>query len=151
MSVIRVLCLSLVVALAMACSSDRVSAPFRGFDHAAAVFDCGPADGAAVAIYLAPNPVGSVEPDAPFVRVFVPARVTRLTDHAWPISKNSEAAAWFHPDSSTWELAEKGYMIVSSVDSDTTVTGSVDLDFPDSGHIKSAFRATWIPRFIFCG
>ena len=151
MSITRMLRLSLVVAFAMACSSDSVSAPLRGFVYAAAVFQCGPADGPAVAIYLAPNPVGSIEPSAPFVRVYVPVQLDQLTGHVWPISTNTEAAAWFHPNASTYEIAETGYMIVSSVDSESTITGSVDLHFPDAGHIKSEFRATWVPSHTLCG
>jgi hypothetical protein len=152
MSVTRMLRLSLVVAFAMACSSDAVSAPFRGFVYSAAAFACGPADGPAVAIYLAPNPVGSIEPSAPFVRVYVAVQVDQLTGHVWPIaSVNTEAGALFHPDASTYEMAESGYMIVSSVDSENTITGSVDLRFPDAGHIKTAFSAKWQPSNILCG
>jgi hypothetical protein len=152
MSMARMLRLLLVVAFAMACSSDTVSAPLRGFVYSAAAFQCGPADGPAVAIYLAPNPVGSIEPSPPFVRVYVPVQVDQLTSHVWPISSaNTEAAAWFHRDGSTYELAETGYMIVTSVESDKTVSGSVDLRFPDSGHIRSVFRATWVPRDLICG
>lgn len=152
MSVTRMLRLSLVVAFAMACSSDSVSAPLRGFVYSAAAAQCGPADGPAVAIYLAPNPVGAIEPSAPYVRVYVPVQADQLTAHVWPIASiNTEAAAWFHPNGSTYELAESGYMIVSSVDSDNTITGSVDLQFPDAGHIKSAFRAKWRPNNILCG
>jgi hypothetical protein len=143
--------LSLVAAFAMACSSDAVSPPLRGFVYSAAAFACGPADGPAVAIYLAPNPVGSIEPSAPYVRVYVSVQAAQLTAHVWPIASNTEAAAWFHPDASTDELAESGYMIVSSVDSDNTITGSVDLRFPDAGHIKTAFSAKWHPNNILCG
>jgi hypothetical protein len=152
MSIARMLRLSLVVAFAMGCSSDSVSAPLRLFVYAAAVAQCGPADGPAVAIYLAPNPVGSIEPSPPFVRVYVPVRLDQLAGHVWPISSvNTEAAAWFRPNASTFELAETGYMIVTSVDSDNTVKGSVDLRFPDAGHIKSSFRAKWRPNNILCG
>lgn len=136
----------------MACSSDAVSPPFRGFVYSAAAFACGPTDGPAVAIYLAPNPVGSIEPSAPFVRVYVPAQSNQLTAHVWPIaSTNTEAGAWFHPDASTYEVAQTGYLIVSSVDSNNTVTGSVDLRFPEAGHIKTAFSAKWQPNNILCG
>jgi len=151
MSITRMLRLSLVFAFAMACSSDTISAPLRGLVYAAATAQCGPADGPAVAIYLTPNPVGSIEPSAPFVRVYVPVQLDQLTAHVWPISTNTEAAAWFHPDASTYELAETGYMIVNSVDSESTITGSVDLHFPDAGHIRSAFRATWVPSHALCG
>lgn len=142
---------SLVVAFAMACSSDATSPLFRGFVYSAAAFQCGPADGPAVAIYLAPNPIGSIEPSAPFVRVYVPVQLDQLTAHVWPIASNTEAGAWFHADASSSELAESGYMIVSSVDSDNTITGSVDLRFPDAGHIKTAFSAKWQPNNILCG
>lgn len=151
MPLTRMLRLSLVVAVAMACSSDTISAPLRGFVYAAAAAQCGPADGPAVAIYLAPNPVGSIEPSAPFVRVYVPVQLDQLSSHVWPISKNTEAAARFHPDATTVEFAEAGYVIVNSVDSDNTVAGSVDLLFPDSGHIKTAFIAKWRPNNILCG
>jgi len=152
MSITRMLRLSLVVAFAMACSSDTISAPLRGFVYAAAMAQCGPADGPAVAIYLTPNPVGSIEPIAPFVRVYVPVQLDQLTGRMWPIaSGNTEAAAWFHPDASTYELAETGYMIVNSVDSESTITGLVDLHFPDAGHIRSQFRATWVPSHALCG
>ncbi len=152
MSVTRVLRLSLVPVFAMACSSDTVSAPLRGFVYSAAVASCGPADGPAVAIYLAPNPVVSIEPSRPFVRVYVPVELNQLTGQLWPIkSINTIAAAWFHPDASTYELADTGYLIVSSIGSDNTVTGSVDLRFPTAGHIKSAFRAVWLPSHSLCG
>ena len=151
MPLTRMLRSSLVVAFAMACSSDATSPLFRGFVYSAAAFQCGPADGPAVAIYLAPNPVGSIEPSAPFVRVYVPVQLDQLTAHIWPIASNTEAGAWFHADASSSELAESGYMIVSSVDSDNTITGSVDLRFPDAGHIKTAFSAKWQPNNILCG
>ncbi len=151
MPVTRMLRLSLVVAFAMACSSDAVSAPFRGFVYSAAAFACGPADGPAVAIYLAPNPVGSIGPSAPFVRVYVAVQVDQLTAHVWPVAgTNAEAGAWFHPDASTYEMAESGYMIVSSVDLQNTITGSVDLRFHDAGHIKTAFSAKWQPSNVLC-
>src|SRR5450759_344889 len=151
MSISRMLRLSLVAAFAMACSSDTISAPLRGLVYAAATAQCGPADGPAVAIYLTPNPVGSIEPSAPFVRVYVPVQLDQLTAQMWPIASNTEAGAWFHADASSSELAESGYMIVSSVDSDNTITGSVDLHFSDAGHIKTAFSAKWQPNNILCG
>jgi len=141
---------SLVAVFAMACSSDSVSAPLRGFMYSAVAAQCGPADGPAVAVFLAPSPAGANEASAPYVRVYVPVSVDRLTG-VWPIATNTEAAAWFHPNGSTYESADTGYMIVGSVDSDNTVTGSVDLRFPDAGHIKTAFRAKFRPNNILCG
>jgi hypothetical protein len=135
----------------MACSSDGVSAPLRGFVYSAAVADCGPADGPAVAIYLAPNPVGSIEPTAPFVRVYVPVQLNQLTGQVWSVEGiNAMAAASFHADASTYEAATTGYLSVTSVGSDNTVTGTVLLQFPSGRLIMTEFRAAWLPRNSFC-
>jgi hypothetical protein len=151
MSVTRMLRLSLVPVFAMACSSDGVSAPLRGFVYSAAVADCGPADGPAVAIYLAPNPVGSIEPTAPFVRVYVPVQLNQLTGQVWSVEGiNAMAAASFHADASTYEAATTGYLSVTSVGSDNTVTGTVLLQFPSGRLIMTEFRAAWLQRNSFC-
>jgi hypothetical protein len=150
MSVIRMLRFSLVAVFAIACSSDSASAPLRGFAYSTVTPQCGPADGPAVAVFLAPSAAGANEAITPYVRVFVPVQVNQLAG-VWPIAKNSEAGASFHSDASTYEFAESGYMLVNSVDSDNTVTGSVDLQFPNAGHIKTAFRAKLRPNNILCG
>jgi hypothetical protein len=82
--------------------------------------------------------------------VYVAVPVNQLTG-VWPITTNSQAAAWFQSDGSTSELAESGYMFVRSVDSDNTVTGSVDIQFPNGGHIKTDFRAKFRPNNVLCG
>ncbi|MEA2764233.1 MAG: hypothetical protein QOK07_637 [Gemmatimonadaceae bacterium] len=151
MSVSRMLRLSLVPVFAMACGSDTLAPPIRSFVHAAAVAECGPADGPAVAIYLSPNPVESIEPSGPFVRVYVPVQLDQLTGQVWQIvSISSIAGAWFHPNASTSELADTGYLMVTSIGSDNTVTGSIDLRFPTAGHIRSSFQAKWLPRTSVC-
>jgi hypothetical protein len=135
----------------MACSSDGVSAPLREFVYSAAVADCGPADGPAVAIYLAPNPVGTIEPTTPFVRVYVPVQLNQLTGQVWPVDgNNAVAAAWFHRDASNYEMATTGYLSVTSVGTDNSVTGTVLLQFPSGGLIRTAFHAVWLPRNSFC-
>jgi hypothetical protein len=134
----------------MGCSSDATSPKLSAFVYSAAVSACGPADGPAVAIYLAPNPVGAIEPTAPYVRIYVAVEPSELTAHVWPIGARTEAAAWFHTEGSTSEPADAGYMIVNSVDSDNTITGSLEIFFPDAGHIKSAFSAKWLPNNALC-
>lgn len=152
MFVARMLSVSMVVAVAMACRSDNVFGPVRGPLYAAATFQCGPTDGPATAIYIAPEPVGSIEPSAPFVRVFVPVAVEELNGHTWPVSDgNSESAAWFHSIDANVEIATTGYINVSSVGSDKTIEGSVHLRFPDAGRVRGEFRAAWIQRTILCG
>lgn len=150
MSVTHMLRFSMVAAVVMACSSDSTSPTLRGFVYSAASAQCGTAGGPAVAVYLAPNPMEAIGPSAPYVRVYVPVGPSQLTAHMWPIASNAEAAAWFYPDVSTSEIAESGYMIVNSVDSDNTINGSLDLFFPSAGHIKSEFHAKWRPNNVLC-
>lgn len=152
MSVARVLGMAMVVAVVMACRSDDVFAPIGGPLYGAATFQCGPADGPATAIYISPEPVGSLTPSTPFVRIYVPVAVEQLSDHSWPISDgNSEATAWFHSTHASMETATTGYMIVSSVASDKTIEGSVNLWFPGAGRVRGGFRATWVARTMLCG
>jgi hypothetical protein len=149
MSVNRMLRLSLVLSLAIACSSDATAPPLRGFVNAVASADCGPADGPAVAIYLTPNPVAPAVPGPPFVRVYIAVEPNALTGRTWPVG--SAAGALFRRDASTYELADAGLLVVTSVDSENTITGTVDLYFPDAGHISRAFVATWVPSHVLCG
>jgi hypothetical protein len=150
MSLTRVFSCALVVVFAMACSSDSVSPGSKAFAYSTVTPQCGPADGPAAAVYLAPSLAGATGESAPYVRVYVAVSVDQLTG-LWPITTNSNAAASFQSDASAYEVAESGYMFVRSVDSDNTVTGSVDLQFPNAGHIKTDFRAKFRPTSILCG
>lgn len=145
----RLFSCSLVAVFAMACSSS-VSPAFRGFAYSSVAAQCGPADGPAVAVFLAPTQEGADGATAPYVRVYVAVPVNQLAG-VWPIKTTSDATAWFQSDASTSEVAESGYMFVSSVDSDNTVTGNVDIQFPDGGHIKTDFRAKFRPNVALCG
>lgn len=149
MSLTRVFSCSLVAVLAMACGSDSVSPPFRAFAYSSVVAQCGPADGPAVALFLAPTEAGANGQSAPYVRVYVAVGVNQLTG-VWPITSKSDAAAWFQSDASTPEIAESGFMLVKSVDSDNTVTGLVDIYFPKAGHINTDFRAKFRAPNILC-
>ena len=149
MPVTRMFCCSLVAVFAMACGSDSVSPALGAFAYSSVAAQCGPADGPAAAVFLAPTQAGANGESAPYVRVYVAVSVNQLTG-VWPITTNSEAAAWLQSNASTSEVAESGFMIVKSVDSDNTVTGLVDLYFPDGGHIKTDFRAKFRPNVALC-
>ena len=150
MSLIRVIGFSMAAALFLACTDNGISAPPAGFTHAAATRTCGPADGPAVAIYLSPNAIESLEPTTPFVRIYVAEAVNILAGRTWSLAgSGSEGGAWFNASFAPSEVATRGLMTVSSVGSDNTVEGSVDLTFP-SGHIHGGFHALWRPNNIVC-
>ncbi len=151
MAAFRMAGFTLISALALACSSDGVLGPSGRFDHAAATFACGPADGPALAIYLAPDPITSLDPPGAFLRVYVPGTISQISGRVWPIATNSDAAAWFHPATNASEIATNGYLMVGSANADKTVDGSVDLQFPSAGHFHGSFHAGWIPSNVLCG
>ena len=151
MSLIRLISASMVISFSMACAGDGISAPPVGFTHAAATFECGPADGPAVAIYLAHNPVTSQTPSTPYVRIYLAQPVTAISGRTWTLAGTvSDGNAWFQSAPSNYEVATGGYMIVNSVGSDNTIEGTVDLTFPNAGHIQGGFRAAWLPSVSIC-
>jgi hypothetical protein len=150
MTVFRMVRMAVVIAAAAACDSDSVFEPIRHFEFSAATFQCGPADGPATAIYLT-HDVGSIDPSAPFVRIYIPVAVEELSGRVWQLSEDSpEGAAWFHSSDASSEIAASGYMIVAAVGSDRTVQGSVYLEFPDAGRVSGAFAAGWIQSGVIC-
>jgi hypothetical protein len=145
MSVIRWSRLSLLFVFAVACSNG-IAAPPVGYTHAAATFACGPTDGAAVAIYLSPNPVTSLEPSGPYVRIYINQDVEQVGGKGFQIGGSSPAAAWFQTSSSNYEIATSGYIITKSVSADKTIAGTVNLNFPNAGNVRGGFHAEWISR-----
>jgi hypothetical protein len=152
MSLIRWMSVSMVISFSMACGGSGISAPPVGFTYAAATRTCGPADGPAVAIYLTPDPVTSLEPATPFVRMYVAESVNALAGRTWILAGSKSAGgAWFHSAASNYEIATGGYMIVSSVSTDNTIEGKVNISFPNAGRIRGGFRAAWVPSTVLCG
>ena len=134
------------------CNSQDVLAPPVGLSSAAATRSCGPADGPAVALYLASAPISSVEPAIPYIRVnlWKPADALVGTWSVSPASADGSAAS-FPALPGSIENAASGTVVVISVGGDSTITGNVDLQFPVTGHVRGNFSAHWIPRTVLCG
>ncbi len=138
--------------LVAGCNSDDALSPPVGFVHAAATRSCGPADGPAVAIYLAAEAIATLEPATPYVRIDVWKAADALVG-TWSLSPTSAhgAAARLQASHGSIESATGGTVVVSAVGGDSTITGSVDLQFPSSGRVHGAFSARWISRTFLCG
>lgn len=147
--VVLIVAATLVVA---GCNSDDALSPPVGFAHAAATRSCGPADGPAVAIYLAPEAIATLEPATPYIRIDVWQAADALVG-TWSLSPTSAnaAAARFQVSLGSIESATGGTVVVSAVGRDSTITGSVDLQFPSSGRVHGGFSARWISRTFLCG
>lgn len=151
MSLIRLISASMVISFSLACAGDGISAPPIGFTHAVAGPVCGSAGGPAVGIYLARDPISGA-PSTPYVRIYLEQSVTAISGRTWTLAGTaSDGNAWFQSTPSNNELATGGYMIVNSVGSDNTIEGTVDLTFPNAGHIRGGFRAAWLlPNVELC-
>ena len=141
-----------VASLLAACGSSPVSALPAGLEHAAAARQCGLADGPAVSIYLAAAPVASLEPSSPYVRIDIWQPVQRVAERTWIFTEMAEegAALYFLPGGDH-EVAASGRVSVTGVAEDTTLVGSMTIDFPSAGRIEGDFSARWIHRTMLCG
>jgi hypothetical protein len=151
MSLIRLISASMVISFSLACAGDGISAPPIGFTHAVAGPVCGTAGGPALAIYLARDPVISLTPSTPYVGIYLWQSVTAISGRTWTLAGTaSDGNASFQSTPSNNELATAGYLIVNSVGSDNTIEGTVDVTFPNAGHIRGGFRAAWLPNVLLC-
>jgi hypothetical protein len=152
MSVARLIGSWAIVVFPVACASDGIPGPPAGLAHAAATSACGPADGPAVTIYLSHAPVESLEPPAPYVRIYIWQPLDRLAGRSWVVAGDeAEGSAWLHPVARDNEVATSGRVRVNVVTSDNTIEGLADLTFPSAGRVRGGFRAVWLPRTVLCG
>jgi hypothetical protein len=151
MTLIRRCGWSLAVALLLACSSDRFVGPNGQFDQALAKSVCGPADGPALTIYLASNPITpSTTPAGEFVQVFIDGMSTQLFGLMLPVSTHSSASASYHWSTNETEYATSGYVKLDAGGVGDGLDGSVDLQFPDAGRVKGEFHAEWLANTGGC-
>lgn len=152
MTLIRRTGFSIIAATVLACASDRIAAPPRGFANAAATRDCGPADGPAVAIYLASSEVSTPVPARPYIRIWIPRDLSELPGTTWTFAgANTEGGVWLYSGTGNPELATRGFAVINSVMADKSIHGTIDVQFP-SDRVTGGFNATWIPQSgALCG
>jgi len=125
----------------------EVSAPPSHVSRAVAMFMCGPADGAATAIVLTHQPIGTIPTVYPNVSIAILRDVHQLAGGSFDI--NTDAGAWYWKGPNSAESALAGRVTIDSVASDLTVSGLADLTFP-SGQFVSAFSAEWQQSHVTC-
>jgi hypothetical protein len=134
----RVLCAWLLGVLPAACTSGDIPGPARSL--------------AAPGIYLASAPVESLEPAAPYLRIYVWQPLDRLAGRSWILAGGEpEGSAWLHSSATEYEVAARGAVTVNRVAPDGTVGGSADLTFPSAGRVRGGYRAVWVPQAVLCG
>jgi len=132
--------------LSLGCGN--VSGPPEGLSHALAMNTCGPADGPATAIYLAPEPIQAVSPSYPYVRIAIWQDVTQLAGGTYRL--DGAASALYTPGAGTFELASRGTVTIRRVGPENRVEGVVDLQF-SFRRVLGTFSAAWVQLELLCG
>jgi hypothetical protein len=137
--------LTIILAVGAACNSDGIPAPSIGFDHAVMTPACGPADGPAVAIYLASSPIDHVDPPTPFVRIAVWQPLDHVGGRTWRfgIGGGDSASAVLVTGPNDYNVAIGGYVTLNVIDTTSTTEGSAELEFIGVDHIAGGFHAAW--------
>ena len=143
---LRLLALVLAAALLAACPQNKITEPISNLPFATASPSCSPVDGPAVEITLAASDSPSSTPRA---QVALYERLSNLT-RRWTLGPDVGVASYM-TSSGTGELARSGTVVIEGVDAANTVTGTVQLVFPEAGMISGRIRATWVPRSVRCG
>lgn len=129
-----------------ACPQDKITEPISNLPSATASASCGPADGPAVEITLAAsdNPAGT-----PRASVTIYTSLATLKGR-WALGPDVGVASYMGA-TGTGELARSGTVMIETIDAAQTITGTVQLVFPQAGMIRGRFRATWNARAVLCG
>jgi len=140
----------LIGLLTPACSSGPAEPP-AGFPFASATPACGPADGPAVLIWLAPDTMPELPPASPRVQVYLWHGLDDLAGRSWAVGGSSQDGTADYWDGTGASTPLQGTVRVTSVQSDSTVEGDVDLSSTAAFRVQGSFRATWVSRALMCG
>ena len=140
----------LLAALVIGCSSDSVVGPGGRFDNALARSTCGPADGPALVIYLASDPIPASGPSGEHVAVYIDGMADQFFGQRLSISSSSNVGASFRWTTDKFEYATGGYVILDSGGVGNGLDGSLDLLFPSAGRVHGEFHSEWLPINGFC-
>jgi len=147
---------ALTIAAVLAGCTASSSPSGTGFPEAFATRQCGPADGAIVAIYLTPSPQPPEGPDGqpvpPFLRLTILHDISQIAERAftWNGSGPAEAGADQCETAGPCTNASSGVILIQAVDENRRTTGSYDLRL-GSARLQGSFTAPWRERLILCG
>ena len=142
------------LAATLACASDNLLLPPQGLKFAVAHGQCGPADGAALAIFLTRDPPNGPSPSAPYIRIYISdasladGRTLAVTGHDAPA--NAMYTRIDNLSGSTSEAAESGHVVATRASDGNSIVGSVDITFSTAGRLVSEFDAPLFPNSALC-
>ena len=141
----------IALTLLLACSSDSLLLPKDGLRFAVAQLQCGPADGGAVAIYLARDPANGPGVTPPYARIYIDLMTTALDGRQISVGgDHPDAFATFNRATNDYETASSGFIVARSSPDNSEITGAVDITFPTAGHLVKEFTAPLFPNNSLC-
>jgi len=141
----------IAIALLLGCSSDTTLLPKQGLRFEFAQWECGPADGPAVAIYLTREPSNAPTPTAPFARIYVDLMTGNLLDgRQLSVGDGGQAFATFVRTDGTSDPALGGSVAANYSASNQEIVGSAYLTFKTAGLLVEEFHAPVFPNSHTC-
>jgi hypothetical protein len=153
----RVLVHIVVAGAILGCSEFSDAGPIpnppSGFPMAFAERDCGPADGAAVAIYLVNTEMEGDTPPVPHVRIAIWRSAGKLGGQTfrWSDGENSIGAAVRCSEAGKCQRGTSVTLHFRAREPDGAIPGYLELEFEDGVSIRGGFRAAWRHRPVYCG
>ena len=142
----------LALALPLACASDGVLIPVEGLRFAFSQYECGPADGPAIGIYLTRDPVDGTLAKPPYVHIYIDLSAGNLDGSTHDVGPQSpDAAARFVNSQGNYDFARAGSVTAHWTNSGLDVVGVADIVFNSAGHLVNSFDAPLGRTALICG
>lgn len=123
----------------------------KDFSQAVWAVQCGPADGPATLIVLSNGPIGSLEPNFPYLSVTIWHPLDSLTGTAWHVDgSDAHVSARYVTGPAKYQNASFGTVRIARVGTDYQIDGRITLRFP-SRFVADEFSAVWLQRAVLCG
>ena len=142
----------LALTLLLACASDGVLIPVEGLRFAFSQYECGPADGPAIGIYLTRDPADGNAVNPPYIHIYIDLRAGNLDGSTHDVAPQSpDAAARFVNSQGNYDFARAGSVTAHWTNGGLDVVGAADVVFNNAGHLVSSFDAPLGPTAFICG
>ena len=142
----------LALLLLSACDSQGTLVPVQGLRFAFSQYECGPADGPAIGIYLTRDPVNGTQATPPYVHIYIDLSGGDLDGSTHDLGPNSpDAAARYFSADGNYDSARAGSVTAHWTNSGLDVVGVADIVFNNAGHFMSSFDAPLGPMAFICG
>jgi hypothetical protein len=138
--------------LALAACGPTLTGTAEELPFALATNSCAPTDAPAVSIMLSAKPFSGVQLDPPSLTLNIWTRLSDLSGKSFRVAQGSnDGVGWFSAENDPRDGAVTGTVIVSSITTDSSIVGAVDVTLANGSRVTREFVASWRPTNTRCG